>query len=101
MRNALIYPQILTEICAFLTLLHSEWPKLHRVLAILSAIGLLQSPCFRKNVMVIQNSSMHTFFYHHNLQCFIDFRSWEIYVRHECFIVKKLASSVKVNHRRT
>ena len=23
-----------------LTLLHSEWPKLHRVLAILSAIGL-------------------------------------------------------------
>ena len=23
-----------------LTLLHSEWPKLHRVLAVLSAIGL-------------------------------------------------------------
>ena len=26
---------------SFLTLLHSEWPKLHRVLAILSAIGLM------------------------------------------------------------
>ena len=25
----------------FLTLLHSEWPKLHRVLAILSATGLI------------------------------------------------------------
>ena len=24
-----------------LTLLHSEWPKLHRVLAILSAVGLI------------------------------------------------------------
>ena len=24
----------------FLTLLHSEWPKLHRVLAVLSAVGL-------------------------------------------------------------
>ena len=26
----------------FLTLLHSEWPKLHRVLAILSAAGLIK-----------------------------------------------------------
>ena len=26
-----------------LTLLHSEWPKLHRVLAILSAVGLSNS----------------------------------------------------------
>ena len=26
--------------CATLTPLHSEWPKLHRVLAVLSAIGL-------------------------------------------------------------
>ena len=28
-----------------LTLLHSEWPKLHRVLAILSAIGLNATSC--------------------------------------------------------
>ena len=28
-----------------LTLLHLEWPKLHRVLAILSAIGLNVDPC--------------------------------------------------------
>ena len=27
--------------CSKLTLLHSEWPKLYRVLAILSAIGLM------------------------------------------------------------
>ena len=29
-----------------LTLLHSEWPKLHRVLALLSAIGLRPGTCF-------------------------------------------------------
>ena len=45
-------PQLITDIilCMYateqlkglvgLTMLHSEWPKLHRVLAILSAIGL-------------------------------------------------------------
>ena len=30
-----------------LTLLHSEWPKLYRVLAILSAIGLRENELFR------------------------------------------------------
>ena len=33
-------PQNLCKWDLLLTLLHSEWPKLHRVLAILSAIGL-------------------------------------------------------------
>ena len=31
----------------FLTLLHSEWPKLYGVLAILSAIGLKEGICFK------------------------------------------------------
>ena len=31
------------ETVASLTLLHSEWPKLHRVLAVLSAIGLINN----------------------------------------------------------
>ena len=31
-----------------LTLLHSEWPKLYRVLAILSAIGLKKRPHFER-----------------------------------------------------
>ena len=30
-----------------LTLLHSEWPKLHRVLAFLSAIGLMLTSGFK------------------------------------------------------
>ena len=32
--------RVLLPIQLLFTLLHSEWPKLHRVLAILSAIGL-------------------------------------------------------------
>ena len=31
-----------------LTLLHSEWPKLHRVLAFLSAIGLMLTSGFKR-----------------------------------------------------
>ena len=30
---------------AALTLLHSEWPKLHRVLAVLSAVGFMKWVC--------------------------------------------------------
>ena len=33
----------------FLTLLHSERPKLHRVLAFLSAIGLKENICFKRS----------------------------------------------------
>ena len=49
-----IFPDLKGRI---LTLLHSEWPKLHRVLAVLSAIGLmiilreLSCFCIKKDVM--------------------------------------------------
>ena len=41
----LLRKMFIVDLCAVmqnsgLTLLHSEWPKLHRVLAILSAVGL-------------------------------------------------------------
>ena len=51
-----------------LTLLHSEWPKLHRVLAILSAIGLisLQSPLY-------YNAGIHNF---PPFQRDTNFRAW-------------------------
>ena len=40
MPSEFFHMYILDEPICHLTLLHSEWPKLHRVLAILSAIGL-------------------------------------------------------------
>ena len=33
-----------------LTLLHSEWPKLHRVLAVLSAVGLRVKPISKSDL---------------------------------------------------
>ena len=46
-----------------LTLLHSEWPKLHRVLAFLTAIGLNDNPLpiFKFHFMGKQMSSQKLF----------------------------------------
>ena len=62
-----------------LTLLHSEWPKLHRVLAILSAIGLisLQSPLY-------YNALIHNF---PPFQRDTNYRAWHWKIPHSkgCF----------------
>ena len=43
-----------------LTLLHSEWPKLHRVLAILNAIGL-NTECVDELTQTWEDSDLHVF----------------------------------------
>ena len=46
-----------------LTLLHSEWPKLHRVLAILSAVGLtyhMQGPQYIANRKAVTGPCLST-----------------------------------------
>ena len=40
----------LKEIICSLTLLRSEWPKLHRVLAVMSTIGLKEQILFLENI---------------------------------------------------
>ena len=41
-----------------LTLLHSEWPKLHRVLAVLSAKGLIK----QNALLCLDSSEVHLLF---------------------------------------
>ena len=53
-----------------LTLLHSEWPKLHRVFAILSAIGLKTVQAMIKLLFMEQSDLyLHCL----NLQCMLQY----------------------------
>ena len=48
--------------CCHLTLLHSEWPKLHRVLAIMSAIGLILKDS-RQHIMKFTSANFQKMFF--------------------------------------